>query len=131
MHHVFAVAIQNLKWCIEQIPLLEMCKSTAYTCGVLSGIEFVGYYVMIIFETSLAKVDLSGSPFLPFSILRGIISQFFIVEIVGNTKENIPGCIFGCIFRSIKLGAATYVYFNHLLPQKQYDSPFLSIIIHV
>ena len=119
--HVSAVANQNLKCCIKGIPVLKMCKSTSYTCGVLSGIEFIGYYFMIIFETSLAKVDLSGSNFLPFSILRAIISQFFILEVMGNTKEIILFCIFGCIFRSIKLGGATYVYFNYLLPQKEYD----------
>ena len=108
-----------------------MCKSASYTCGVLSGLEFVGYYFMIIFETSLAKVDLSGSNFLPFSILRAIVTQFFILEVMGNTKENIWLCIFGCIFRSIKLGAATYVYFNYLLPEKEYDSTFFIFRIHI
>ena len=58
-----------------KVSALEICKSTLYTCGVLSDVEFVGYYFMIIFENSLAKVDQSGSNFLPFSILRAIITQ--------------------------------------------------------
>ena len=40
----------RIKWCDKEVPALEMSKSTSYTCGVLSGVKFVGYYFMIIFE---------------------------------------------------------------------------------
>ena len=98
-----------------------MCGTINYTSTILTLLELIAYYVALTFETLFS---FENSIYLPFTFVRGITLQFFVLEIYSNVKKNIVGVILSCIFRAIKLGLAIYLWISMVSPQKKWALSF-------
>lgn len=94
-----------------------MCGTINYTSTILTLLELIAYYIALTFETLFS---FESSIYLPFTFVRGITLQFFVLEIYSNVKKNIVGVILSCIFRAIKLGLAIYLWISMVSPQKKW-----------